>query len=49
MRDSYLIRWLRDTLGIFNNELRSILHDGGVMIILISAGFFYSILYKFVY
>ncbi len=49
MRDSYLIRWLRDTLGIFNNELRSILHDGGVMIILIAAGFFYPILYNFVY
>ena len=49
MRDTYLIRWLRDMLGIFNLELRSILRDGGVMIILIAAGFFYPILYNFVY
>lgn len=49
MRESYLKRWLRDTLGIFNLELRSILHDGGVMIIFIAAGFFYPILYNFVY
>ena len=49
MRESYLKRWLRDTLGIFNLELRNILHDGGVMIIFIAAGFFYPILYNFVY
>ena len=47
--DNYLKRWLRDTLGIFNTELRNILHDGGVMIIFIAAGFFYPILYNFVY
>ena len=49
MRESYLKRWLRDTLGIFNLELRNILRDGGVMIIFIAAGFFYPILYNFVY
>ena len=49
MRESYLKRWLRDTLGIFNLELRNVLHDGGVMIIFIAAGFFYPILYNFVY
>ena len=49
MRDTYLGRWLRDALGIFNMELKNILHDGGVMIIFIAAGFFYPILYNFVY
>ncbi len=49
MRDTYLGRWLRDALGIFNLELKNILHDGGVMIIFIAAGFFYPILYNFVY
>ena len=49
MRESYLKNWLRDTLGIFNMELRNILHDGGVMIIFIAAGFLYPILYNYVY
>ena len=49
MRNSYLKRWLRDALGIFNLELKNILNDGGVMIIFIAAGFFYPILYNFVY
>ena len=49
MRDNYLKKWLRDALGIFNMELGNILHDGGVMIIFIAAGFFYPILYNFVY
>lgn len=49
MRDTYLGRWLRDALGIFNMELKNILHDGGVMIIFIVAGFFYPILYNYVY
>lgn len=47
--DTYLGRWFRDALGIFNLELRNILHDGGVMIIFIVAGFLYPILYNFVY
>lgn len=47
--DSYLGRWLRDALGIFNLELKNILHDGGVMIIFIVAGFLYPVLYNFVY
>ena len=46
---SYVKQWLRDALGIFNLELKSILHDGGVMIIFVVAGFLYPILYNFVY
>ena len=42
-------QWVRDALGIFNLELRNILHDGGVMIIFVVAGFLYPILYNFVY
>ena len=45
----YAKQWLRDALGIFNLELRNILHDGGVMIIFVVAGFLYPILYNFVY
>lgn len=41
--------WLKDALGIFNHELRNILHDGGVMIIFVVAGFLYPILYNYVY
>ncbi len=47
--ETYLGRWLRDTLHIFNLELGAILRDGGVMIIFIVAGFLYPILYNFVY
>ena len=36
-------------LRIFNLELKNILHDGGVMIIFVVAGFLYPILYNFVY
>ena len=49
MKESYVKNWLRDALGIFNLELRNILHDGGVMIIFVVAGFLYPILYNFVY
>ena len=49
MKESYVKTWLRDALGIFNLELRNILHDGGVMIIFVVAGFLYPILYNFVY
>ena len=45
----YAKQWLRDALGIFNLELRNILHDGGVMIIFVVAGLLYPILYNFVY
>ena len=45
----YAKQWVRDALGIFNLELRNILHDGGVMIIFVVAGFLYPILYNFVY
>ena len=45
----YARQWVRDALGIFNLELRNILHDGGVMIIFVVAGFLYPILYNFVY
>ena len=48
IRETYLGRWLGDALRIFNLELRNILHDGGVMIILVVAGFLYPILYNFV-
>ena len=49
IRETYLGRWLGDALRIFNLELRNILHDGGVMIIFVVAGFLYPILYNFVY
>ena len=49
MKESYVKNWLRDALSIFNLELRNILHDGGVMIIFVVAGFLYPILYNFVY
>ena len=45
----YARQWVRDALGIFNLELRNILHDGGVLIIFVVAGFLYQILYNFVY
>ncbi len=48
IRETYLGRWLGDALRIFNLELRNILHDGGVMIIFVVAGFLYPILYNFV-
>lgn len=47
--DRYIGRWFRDMLDIFNRELKQILHDGGVMIIFIVAGFLYPILYNYVY
>ena len=47
--ERYIGRWFRDMLDIFNRELRQILHDGGVMIIFVVAGFLYPILYNFVY
>ncbi len=43
------MKGIRDALDIFNLELRNILHDGGVMIIFIAAGFLYPILYNYVY
>ena len=43
------MKGIRDALEIFNLELRNILHDGGVMIIFIAAGFLYPILYNYVY
>ena len=33
----YARQWVRDALGIFNLELRNILHDGGVMIMAATA------------
>lgn len=41
--------WFRDALHIFNLELHNVLHDGGVMIIFVAAGFLYPILYNCVY
>lgn len=38
-----------DALHLFHIELKSVITDGGVMIILIAAGFFYPILYNYVY
>ena len=49
MKNGYIRGWFSDVLHIFNMELRQILHDGGVMIIFIAAGFFYPILYNIVY
>ena len=43
------MKGIRDALDIFILELRNILHDGGVMIIFIAAGFLYPILYNYVY
>lgn len=45
----YIKTWFRDFIGIFNCELRSILHDSGVMLIFIVAGFLYPLLYNVVY
>jgi len=42
-------QWLRDAVGIFNAELKEILHDEGVMVIFIIAGFCYPILYNLIY
>ena len=49
MIKGYIRDWFADVMHIFNQELRQILHDGGVMIIFIVAGFFYPILYNIVY
>ena len=49
MNKGYIRDWFADVMHIFNQELRQILHDGGVMIIFIVAGFFYPILYNIVY
>lgn len=42
-------QWLRDAVEIFNAELKDVLHDEGVMVIFIIAGFCYPILYNLIY
>ncbi|HCZ22855.1 MAG TPA: hypothetical protein DHU72_05475 [Rikenellaceae bacterium] len=46
---TYIGRWLRDTWGIFVNELRMISKDSGVMLIFCFAGLVYPILYNWIY
>lgn len=42
-------QWLHDAICIFNAELKEILHDEGVMVIFIIAGFCYPVLYNLIY
>jgi len=42
-------KWFLDVVGIFNSELREVLLDEGVMLILLVAGFLYPILYNVMY
>lgn len=41
--------WIKDALGIFRRETSLVLHDSGVMLIFIAAGFGYPILYNAMY
>lgn len=45
----YLREWFKDTLNIFNSELKTIITDEGVMVIVIVAGLLYPILYNMIY
>ena len=49
MRTSYVKEWFQDALGIFRRETSLVLHDSGVMLIFIAAGFGYPILYNAMY
>jgi len=49
MEKGYVKNWFDDALTVFNLELRTLLRDGGFMIIFIVAGFLYPILYNLVY
>ena len=46
---SYIGGWVRDTFGIFMNELRMVVHDNGVMLIFLFAGLVYPVLYNWIY
>ena len=46
---SYIGGWIRDTFGIFMNELRMVVHDNGVMLIFLFAGLVYPVLYNWIY
>ena len=45
----YLSQWFHDVWNLFNNELRLVLHDSGVMIIFCFAGLVYPLLYNWIY
>ena len=45
----FLQIWFSDFCNIFYHELHAIIHDSGVMIILIVAGFCYPLLYNYIY
>ncbi len=46
---TYLGQWIRDTFGIFVDELRMVVHDNGVMLIFCFAGLVYPLLYNWIY
>ena len=46
---TYLRQWIRDTFGIFVDELRMVVHDNGVMLIFCFAGLVYPLLYNWIY
>lgn len=46
---NYLKEWFRDTVGIFYSELKTLVTDVGVMVILVVAGFLYPLLYNKIY
>ena len=48
-RITYLGRWIRDTYGIFVEELRMVVRDNGVMLIFCFAGLVYPLLYNWIY
>jgi len=45
----YIREWFRDTLNIFYSELKTLITDEGVMVIVIVAGLLYPILYNMIY
>lgn len=44
-----MIQWFRDAFRVFNEELKRLLHDDGVMIIFLAAGLGYPLLYNCIY
>ena len=49
MRARYIQNWFKDMFGIFVHELRTIFHDGGVLIIFFVGGLGYPLLYSLIY
>ena len=44
-----MTQWFRDAFRVFNEELKRLLHDDGVMIIFLAAGLGYPLLYNCIY